>query len=231
MGKNKRNKNVQSKKTDNAFQKKKVKVGKKLAKSNETQISIKTRKILLPTQHTLKYDQQLMFKGKSIKEYIVGTKHTNCNQRAQNLVNIQEMLSANLDLIEVNAGCILERLGVLLQDTEENVRLAAVVLTKTVLNYMKSNDLLPFLHVFITQLSSGMLHIDKGIQKTTVHALHYLLQNHFSSAMKFSQPFLSSLVTLLSTNKKKNSIIDYFQALACILKFYKKTEDSNPQCK
>ena len=229
MGNNKR-KNPKLKKTDDTFHKKKIKVGKKLIKSTETNISIKTRKIVLPDQHIRKDDQLLLFKGKCIKDYIVGTKHTNCNQRIHNLVHIQEMLSTNLNLIEINAGCLIERLGFLLQDSEESVRLAAAVVIKTVLNHMKSEDLLPFLHVFMTQLSSGMLHIDKGIQKTTVHVLHSLFQNHLPSTMKFSDVFLSSLVTLLLTNKNKSNILDYFQALSHILKFCSKSEDTYCQC-
>ena len=198
---------------------------KKILKSNETNISIKTRKIALPEQHANK-GSNLVFKGKNISEYITGTKHTNCNQRVQNLVNIQEMLSANLHLIEPNAGALIERLGVVLQDPEETVRSSALVLIKTILNHIKSEDLLPFLQVFVAQLSSGMLHIDKGVQKTTVLVLLCLFQNHLANAMTFSEPLLSSLVTLLSTNRNKQNILLYFQAIALILQFHVQSDDT-----
>ncbi|XP_063682876.1 uncharacterized protein LOC134817594 [Bolinopsis microptera] len=213
------------KKTDAAFSKTKKKVGKKILKSNDTVISIKTRKIVLPEQHATK-DSNMVFKGKSISEYITGTKHTNSNQRIQNLVNTQEMLSTNLHLIEPNAGALIERLGAVLQDPEENVRSSALVLVKTILNHIKSEDLLPFLQVFIAQLSSGLLHIDKGVQKTTVLVLLCLFQNHISNTMTFSEPLLSSLVTLLSANRNKQNTLLYFQAIALILKFYVHSEDS-----
>ena len=214
------------KKTDAAFSKKKKKVGKKLTKTNETQISIKTRKIALPEQHGKK-DSNFVFKGKSISEYITGTKHTNSNQRVQNLLNIQEMLSNNLHLIEPNAGALVERIGQVLQDPEENVRSSALVLAKTILYHIKSEDLLPFLQVFITQLSSGMLHIDKGIQKTTNITIITLFQNHLTNSMVFAEPLLTSLVTLLSTNKNKQTILLYLQAISYILKFYTLSEENN----
>lgn len=226
MGRAKRSKVAKpKKKADAAFSKQKKKVGKKVLKSNETIISIKTRKIALPEQHTSK-DNKMVFKGKSITEYITGTKHTNSNQRVQNLVNIQEMLSANLYLIEPNAGALIDRLGTVLQDPEENVRSSALVLVRTILNHIRSEDLLPFLQVFVAQLSSGMLHIDKGIQKTTVLVLLSLFQNHLANAMTFSEPLLSSLVTLMTTNRNKQNILLYFQAISQILKFYAHSEDS-----
>lgn len=226
MGKAKKSKVAKpKKKTDAAFTKEKKKVGKKILKANDTLISIKTRKIALPEQHASK-NSSIVFKGKSISEYITGTKHTNSNQRVQNLVNIQEMLSANLHLIEPNAGALIERLGVVLQDPEENVRSSALVLIKTIISHIKSEDLLPFLQVFVAQLSSGMLHIDKGVQKTTVLVLLTLLQNHLPSTMSHSESLLSSLVTLMSTNKNKQNTLLYFQAIAHILKFFLRSEKS-----
>lgn len=226
MGKAKKSKVANpKKKSDAAFTKKKKKVGKKLVKSNETTISIKTRKISLPQQHAKK-DSNIVFKGKSISEYLIGTKHTNSNQRVQNLVNIQEMLSNNLHLIEHNAGALLERIGMVLQDSEENVRSSALVLAKTILHHIKSEDLFPFLQVFMTQLSSGMLHIDKGVQKTTVHMITTLFQNHISNSMIFAESLLTSLATLLSTNKNKQNILLYFQVIAYVLKFYAQEEEN-----
>ena len=226
MGKAKRSKVAKpKKKTDAAFTKQKKKVGKKILKTNETTISIKTRKIALPEQHASK-DSNIIFKGKSISEYITGTKHTNSNQRVQNLVNIQEMLSTNLHLIEPNAGSLIQRLGVVLQDPEENVRSSALVLIKTIITHIKNEDLLPFLQVFVAQLSSGMLHIDRGVQKTTVLVLLSLLQNHLASTMTHSESLLSSLVTLMSTNKNKPNTLLYLQAIAYILKFSLRSEKS-----
>ena len=137
------------------------------------------------------------------------------------------MLSNNLHLIEPNAGALVERIGQVLQDPEENVRSSALVLAKTILYHIKSEDLLPFLQVFITQLSSGMLHIDKGIQKTTNITIITLFQNHLTNSMVFAEPLLTSLVTLLSTNKNKQTILLYLQAISYILKFYTLSEENN----
>ena len=231
MGRTKKSKVTKpKKKTDAAFSKQKKKVGKKVLKSNETTISIKTRKIALPEQHTYKNDS-IVFKGKNISEYITGTKHTNSNQRVLNLVNIQEMLSANLHMIEPNAGALIERLGVILQDPEENVRASALVVVKTILSHIRGEDLLPFLQVFLAQLSSGLLHIDKGTQKTTVLVLLCLFQHHIADAMAFSEPLLSSLITLLSTNRNKQNTLLYFEAVAHILKFNINSEDILPYSK
>ena len=117
MGKQKKSGQAKAKKNDAAFTKQKKKVGKKLVKTNETVISIKTRKIAVPTQHDEK-SGQYVFKGKSVSEYLTGTKHTNGNHRVQNLVGLQDMLSCNSSLINENAGAVIERLAILLQDPE-----------------------------------------------------------------------------------------------------------------
>ena len=191
---------------DSAFQKKKKKVGKTVLKSNETVISLKTRKIVLTGQHKQK-TSDVMYKGKSLAGYLTGTKHTSAAHRTSNLTTLHEMVTTCPSLLEQHAGPLSDRLGVLLQDTEENVRSSALALGKQFLSETNSTKLEPFLNVLCVQLSSGLLHIDKGVQRTTLSFLIHLLDHHLASTLAHFPPLMGVLCTLLKTSKNKPTIL------------------------
>eukprot|EP00116_Pleurobrachia_bachei_P006481 sb/3466743/ len=117
------------------------------------------------------------------------------------------MVTTCPSLLEQHAGPLADRLGVLLQDTEENVRSSALALGKQFLSETSSTKLEPFLNILCVQLSSGLLHIDKGVQRTTLSFLIHLLDHHLASTLAHFSPLMGALCTLLKTSKNKPTIL------------------------
>ena len=230
MGKSKPSQKAKKSKSDSAFQKKKKKVGKKVLKSNETVISLKTRKIVLSNQHAQK-TADIMFKGKSLAGYLTGTKHTSATHRALNLTTLYEMVTACPSLLEQHAGPLSERLGVLLQDTEESVRTSALALGKQFLAEASSVKLEPFLNVMCVQLSSGLLHIDKGVERTCLSFLIQLLDHHLDCTLSHFAPLMGALSTLLRTTKNKATVLLLCQVVYRLIEQRESEDASVPVCR
>ena len=208
-------KNTKKKKVDRDFAKKKVKVG-KLKKNDDLQISIKTRKIVLPSQLSARNDS-VIFKGKSINDLITGSKHTNHNHRISNIDILSELVTGNPTFIKPNINSILSRIGILITDPEPSVRKSILTLSKNIFQHINSYDMQPAMEVFLGQISSGILHRDRGVQKSTGDLLLHIFEKHKTVLMKHIQCIINAIIILLKVCNHKPTVLLYLECVSYFL--------------
>ncbi|KAK6173707.1 hypothetical protein SNE40_017113 [Patella caerulea] len=201
MGKQKKNRQG----ADKAFQKKKVKVGKKLPKSmNTTNTSFKTRTIQIIQQ--LKKDEgEATTKRKvNIKELLSQCQHYNVTVRLGAAKGLKELLLISEETVIAYLGLIVDRAGSLMTDKDCHVREAVLKLFQALFEKVPANCMSPFFPVLCAHLCCAMTHINGEIQQDSLSMFDLLLETYPQLVIAGSNQLMSNFVEQISKKKFKN---------------------------
>ncbi|ESO99935.1 hypothetical protein LOTGIDRAFT_230870 [Lottia gigantea] len=202
MGKQKKNRQG----ADKTFQKKKVKVGKKLPKAaNATKTSFKTKTIQIIQQLKKDQDQATTKRKLNIKDLLSQCMHYNMTVRLGAAQGMKELLSVSEEPLIDNLGTVIDRAGSLMTDKDYTVREAVLKLFEPLFNTVSPLRMTPFFPVLCAHLCCAMTHINAEIQQDSLLLFDLLLKAYPDLIVHSSNQLLSNFVEQISKQKFKNS--------------------------
>lgn len=198
------------KKKQKDFEKKKLKVGKKQVKENQTNTTFKSSRIVLPVQTLLQSDKEYL------QSLITNLFHQNTQTRQEAPVKILALLSSNPQLVTDNYNLVLPPICRSIIDTDDIVR-------KNTLNLIKALDIPPvYFNLFIVYTRNAMTHINERIRNTGLRVLKVLLGYPFFK--DFHADIRENFVLLFKGNIDKVELLETFYVYLQMVKEYHQLE-------
>ena len=127
--------------------------------------------------------------------------HYNTSTRRNALSGIEEFFTEHPALLLPNLGKVVESTLIAFTDQEPVVRRALHSLLKHVLASVSSDQLQPFIPLYVAHVSCAFTHIADEIQMDAVKAFQLLLEHHPRLLVVHAPKLLSHLVQLLSRHR------------------------------
>ena len=186
------------------FQKVKLKVGRKVLKSqNETKISVKAKQIVIKEQ--LKAKQHLQEtttrKRLTVPELLIHLAHYNPSMRYEGISGLSELVTRDLETVLANLSALLERLSPIFVDKDGNVRRGCRNLLKKLFPVVSVDRMEPFFGLPMAHLYCAMTHIDEDIRKDSLEVVDVCLRHYPSLVVRDARTFLEHFLLQISTKK------------------------------
>ncbi|KAJ3321182.1 rRNA processing protein [Boothiomyces sp. JEL0866] len=192
------------------FEKKKLKVGKKQVKENQTNTSFKSSRIVLPLQTLVQSDKE------HLQSLITNLFHQNTQTRQEAPLKILALLSSNAQLVIDNYNIVLPPVCRSIIDNDDIVR-------KNTLNLIRELDIPPvYFSLFIVYTRNAMTHINERIRNTGLRLLKVLLGYPFFK--DFHADIRDNFILLFKGNIDKLELLETFYAYLQIVKEYHQLE-------
>lgn len=127
--------------------------------------------------------------------------HYNTSTRRNALSGIEEFFTEHPALLLPNLGKVVESTLIAFTDQEPVVRRALHSLLKHVLASVSSDQLRPFIPLYVAHVSCAFTHIADEIQMDAVKAFQLLLEHHPRLLVVHAPKLLSHLIQLLSRHR------------------------------
>lgn len=149
-----------AKKSHKDFEKKKVKVGKKLQRGNLTKVNLKTRKINLPSQSLILEDQDNSNEAEVFAHIIKELHHYNDSHRIQAMQDAKNFLSTSKNPKSYLTLLYPEMLELLFKD-EELIRDSLLEALTSLIHKYGIEPIYSILDVVMSFINSGISNVDK----------------------------------------------------------------------
>lgn len=143
------------------FVKKKVKLGKKLAKKNETKIKLRTKKIHLPHQNSILQDESNTDDMETATKLLRQLQHYSEHHRVQALIGIKVFLTASNRQSDRFITMVYPEMFELLFKDDHETRDSLVETISYTTHHLKAESFESVMSVLVTYLCSGLTHINK----------------------------------------------------------------------
>ena len=186
------------------FQKVKLKVGRKVLKSqNETKISVKAKQIVIKEQLKSKDNLQETTSRKrlSIPELLTHLAHYNPSMRYEGISGLNELLTRDINAVLANVAALLERLSPVFVDKDVNVRRACRNLLKKLFPRVPVERMEPFFGLPMAHLYCAMTHIDEDIRRDSLETIDVFLSHYPSLIVRDAKSFLEHFLRQISSKK------------------------------
>ncbi|KAF4533334.1 hypothetical protein B566_EDAN004455 [Ephemera danica] len=190
-----------------------LKASKKLTKGqNITDTSFKVKKIVLQNQlTTTSEDQPQNKRNLNLKELLSRSKHHNVNMRLEALSGLRELAVMHPEVLTSNLCNFLETSAARCSNEDSHlVRQESLRLLHYVLDKVSTAQLEPFIAMLILHLSTGMTHLQRGIQEDALRMLDIVLAvapNLVAQAAPILLPaFLDQISVKQATGKRTLSL-------------------------
>ena len=186
------------------FQKVKLKVGRKVLKSqNETKITVKAKQIVIKDQLKSKaHLQEVMTRKRlTIPELLVHLAHHNPTMRYEGIAGLSELLSRESNSVLASVSAILERLSPIFVDKDGNVRRGCRNLLKKLFPVVPVDRMEPFFGLPMAHLYCAMTHIDEDIRKDSLEVVDVCLRFYPSLVVRDAKAFLDHFLLQISSKK------------------------------
>ncbi|KAH6568515.1 hypothetical protein BASA50_009830 [Batrachochytrium salamandrivorans] len=192
------------------FQKKKLKVGKKVAPAeNQTDVSFKTQKIALrPQRFAMTHEEAMTAAGKQqrFKDLLGQCRHYNPQSRKEALTQIQDLLSPDdTELVFLSLGIIANDVVALILDETHSVRKLLIAVLTNFFGWVDEGDIMPFGAVIVAYTTSAMSHIADSVRLDGLCLLKLLLSCFPKIVSKHSHTIMPHFMSLLSSNAKNQN--------------------------
>ncbi|KAL2916189.1 rRNA processing protein [Polyrhizophydium stewartii] len=189
------------------FQKRKLKVGKKLPQAdNQTDVSFKSQKIALRAQKlAVTHEDTATAAGRNqrFKELLIQCKHYSPQSKKEALAQIQDLVaSGGLDFALAQLGPIASDVVSLVLDESHSVRAALHAFLSAYLQWIDENAMMPFGASVIAYTTSAMSHITDAIRVDGLRQLKLLLPRYPQIMAKHAHMILPHFMDLLASHAK-----------------------------
>lgn len=190
------------------FQKVKLKVGKKLPKSqNETKISLQARQLIIKDQLKSKPQTELATKKRlSVPDLLSHLSHFNASMRNDGISGLEELLRRDRDALLASFSAIVDRLAPIFTDKDENVRKAARTLMRKIFAHVVVDQMEPFFPLVMAHLCCAMSHIDEGIRRDSLDVVDVCLQFYPSLVVRDVNRVLDHFLLQISAKREGQNL-------------------------
>ena len=180
------------------FKKKTAKVGKKVARSNVTEIKIQSKRINIPLQSTITArapsDEQEV-----LEKLLKQLHHYSAPSRVAALEELKALLSASAHG-ESYISLVFPKALELLFDDDYMARRALMVLLTLLLSKYKSMAFTSIISIAITYICSGLTSLNRGVMRDSLGLLQLLADTHSSLLTPYLEKLLVHILSLLTTS-------------------------------
>ena len=143
------------------FVKKKIKVGRKLEKVNETKTSFKVRKLSVAHQSVAsdKSGQEVNSRGLTLRELLNQVSHYSPSVRKEAVAGLRDFFTMHSSTLSVHVGAVFDRVSEMVSDSDGTVRKEFRSLMNYLLRATGKDSLEPFLEMYLIYVCSGMSHV------------------------------------------------------------------------
>ncbi|KAJ3357272.1 Testis-expressed sequence 10 protein [Entophlyctis luteolus] len=202
------------KKKEKDFQKKKLNVGGSNPRTNATNISFKSKAIVVPTQSVTNFDDDSGSDSNKastqLMALLVALGHYSPSNRKDALVRLKEMIGDESEVFILHLGQVMSAICPMLLDREFDVRRSLIQFTKVLLATVSKHHLQPFLSVVVTYSCSAMNHIINEIRFDAVRFLNNWIDSLPDSFSGCAGQVLQNYMNLLNIKKQKVAGQDLF---------------------
>ncbi len=148
------------------FAKKKVKVGRKLERQNETKTTFKIRKLNIAKQSVAsdKSGQEVNSRGLTLREILGQISHYSPAVRKEAMSGLKDFFSLHPNTLAMHIGAVFDRVSDVVSDSDPAVRKEFRSLISFLLRNTDKASLEPFLKMYLIYVCSGMSHVQVGAQ-------------------------------------------------------------------
>lgn len=190
--------NKKKNKNKNAdFKKAKLKVGKKAVKANHTDLSFKTRSIVVPNQSVT--NAPVSSKIDNLKSILSLLQHHSGNVRKDSLINLKEFLQENETHLSDFLSTVIHSVISMILDREAAVRKQVIVVAHYLSSHARKNQLEPFFSIIGTYTCSAMNHIIEEVRLDGQRFLNIWIKDYSLYLSMFAWQFIPSCVAVLTT--------------------------------
>ncbi|KAJ3272747.1 rRNA processing protein [Terramyces sp. JEL0728] len=200
------------------FEKKKLKVGKKQVKENQTNTSFKSSRIVLPLQTLVQTSKE------QLQSLITNLFHQNTQTRQEAPLKFISLLSTNPQLVTDNYNIVLPPVCRSILDADDIVR-------KNTLNLIRAIEIPQvYFNLFIVYTRNAMTHINERIRNSGLRLLKILLGYPFFK--NFHSEIKDNFVLLFKGNIDRLELLETFYMFLQMIKEYHCLDslDSIPNC-
>jgi pre-rRNA-processing protein IPI1 len=146
------------------FAKKKVKVGRKLERQNETKTTFKIRKLNIAKQSVAsdKSGQEVNSRGLTLREILGQISHYSPAVRKEAMSGLKDFFTLHPNTLTVHVGAVFDRVSDIVSDSDPAVRKEFRSLISFLLRNTEKASLQPFLKMYLIYVCSGMSHVQVG---------------------------------------------------------------------
>lgn len=143
------------------FVKKKVKLGKKVAKKNETKIKLKTKKIHVPHQNSILMEESDINESESANRLVRQLHHYSEHHRVQGLMGIKTFLTAVTTQPDRYITLLFPEMFELIFKDDHETRDCLVETVTYTVQKLNAELFMSIMSVLITYLCSGLTNLNK----------------------------------------------------------------------
>ncbi|PAV71989.1 hypothetical protein WR25_23911 [Diploscapter pachys] len=204
-------KNAKKKKKENEdFKKVKLKVGKKLKKTNTTDTTVKAKKLVLVSQlkdnevSAKAADEPLTKRKQSIEDICRQLGHYSKSVRRDALIGLKQLLSSRPDFVHSHLRSLIPAVARLISDNTNTDATTATL--RALLQQMcrvPVDVLRPHFPLLVTHILRALSHMEISVRNLSISILSQLLQSH-PSLCRGTADLFTYFVNLLSSSKRPN---------------------------
>ncbi|KAH0546906.1 testis-expressed protein 10 [Cotesia glomerata] len=206
MGKNNRHKkNIKSEKSKVKLKQAKSKL---LPKGqNITDTTFKVKKIVIREQLKEHDQSEILSRRKlNVKDLLTRFHHHNSSFRQEAIKELDDILKNHpSEILNSNLSTILQGLGALVLDREQDIRRDTLKTLSLILGSIKPEHLAPFSGTLISYLCCAMTHITPAIKEDSLNFLDIIVEKSCHLIAKNSQKILSLFLDFISKNQTQSN--------------------------
>ncbi|EKX31632.1 hypothetical protein GUITHDRAFT_149178 [Guillardia theta CCMP2712] len=182
------------------FKKKKVKLGRKLVKENETSTTIQSKKLNLVRQSVAvdRSGKEVNSRGLTLADVLSHASHYSANVRKECVAGVKDFFSLHPSLLSSHVGVVLDRISSMVSDADAAVRGELRSLMNLVLCQAQEGVLAPYLNAYLIHVCGGLSHISESIRSSALELLHDLVPKYPKVVCQLSAQLLPIFIHMLS---------------------------------
>ncbi|KAJ3255588.1 Testis-expressed sequence 10 protein [Chytriomyces hyalinus] len=195
--------------------KKKLKVGGLKDQGNETNVSFKSKRIVVPSQSVADHDTDNasdanMKRNLDLRNTLSMLSHFSAPNRKDALARLKDLVSDEWRVVVLHMNQVISAVAPLLLDREFEVRRGLVQFAKVLVKMIPSTFLLPFVPVVVTYSCSAMNHIVNEIRFDAVRFMNVWIDVFPESFAASASQIIQNYMSLLNLKKQKVSGKDQY---------------------
>ncbi|KAI8829134.1 hypothetical protein BJ741DRAFT_713128 [Chytriomyces cf. hyalinus JEL632] len=195
--------------------KKRLKVGGLKDQGNETNVSFKSKTIVVPSQSVADHDTDNtsdanLKRNLDLRNTLSMLSHFSAPNRKDALARLKYLVSDEWRIVVLHMNQVISAVAPLLLDREFEVRRALVQFAKVLVKLIPSTFLLPFVPVVVTYSCSAMNHIVNEIRFDAVRFMNVWIDVFPESFAASASQIIQNYMSLLNLKKQKVSGKDQY---------------------
>lgn len=189
-----------NKKAPPDFQRKKAKVGKKLAPANVTKTTFQARAIHVPTQLEPTAAGEATVHGLSLSDLLKRCGHYSPVSRKEAMVGLKQLFDINPQLVSQPATLmrLTDKLAPRFTDTAHSVRRAAMSVLESITPHLPSRQLAPFFGLYLAHTCSAMTKLESDIRADSLEALDIWIDHYPNLTAQHTDVLLPNLIMMFT---------------------------------